>query len=234
MTNSDFESRMIVRDWDKDTFDDRLKRYLYLDDLEDYIKIPALDGLSSHYKNEAGACYVQGNFVASIIMVGATVDAFLRAIIRSKYHHESGYVLNNGKYLDDLNLSQVFDEALAEGYITEDEYKVMHHIIKDIWEPYMHTKTNLIDDPSLPIKAYDPNDKEIKRNRPGLASFDLQKFKITDPWLVGGKGVEEEAREALYLLAKLMPNILLRHTYDPELTEYKKTVSYSKDLDKDR
>jgi hypothetical protein len=129
---------------------------------------------------------VQGNFVASIVMVGLTVNAFLRSIFRSKYH-ESNYELRNKKYLDDLNFSQLFDEALDEGYITADECKALYHIRKDVCEPYMQTKTNLINDPSLPVKAYDPNEKEIKNNTPGIPSFDLQEFKITDPWLVGGR-----------------------------------------------
>lgn len=200
--DSDFELRTMLHDWDEDTFDDRLKRYKYLAAI-DKEEGPALDGLAPIYKFEAGRCYVQGNFVASIAMVGLTVDAFLRSILRSKCH-ESSYILRNGKHLDSLNSFQIFDEALAEGYITADEYKTLYHIRKDICEPYMQTKTNIINDPSIPLK------RMFSENE-GIHSFHLQEFKITDPWLVGGKSAEKEAREVLYLLAKLLPNIL-RHT----------------------
>ena len=134
------------------TFSDPLKRFKYRAAIDkDSIPVPALDGLTPHYKDEAGRCYVQGNFVASIVMVGLTIDAFLRSIFRSKCY-ESAYILRNGKHLDDFNTSQIFDEALAEGYITADECKALYHIRKDICEPYMQTKTNLVNDSSIPLK----------------------------------------------------------------------------------
>ena len=203
--DSDFELRMILHDWDEYTFNERLKRYKFLEAIDkDSKPIPALDGLSPQYKDEAGRCYVQGDFVASIVMVGLTIDAFLRSIFRSKCH-ESSYVLRSGKHLDNLNSFQIFDEALAEGYITADEYNTLYHIRKDICDPYMQTKTNIINDPSIPIKS-------MFSENEGIHSFHLQEFKITDPWLIGGKSVEKEAREALYLLAKLLPDILQRYT----------------------
>ena len=54
------------------------------------------------------------------------------------------------------------------------------------------------------------NAKEIKRDRSGIPSFQIQAFKITDPWFVG-KSVEEEAKEALSILGKLLPHIVRRY-----------------------
>jgi hypothetical protein len=118
---NDFELRTMLNDWDERPFGDRLGRFKYIASIdEDSTPIPALDGLAPHYKQEAGECYVQGDFVASIIMVGLTIDAFLRSIFRSKYH-ANDYVLKSGRHLDGLDCSQIIEEALAESYITIDE-----------------------------------------------------------------------------------------------------------------
>jgi hypothetical protein len=137
-SDSDFELRIMLRNRDENTLNGRLERYKYIVDIDKY-EGPALDGLTPIYKFEACTCYVAGEFIASIAMVGLTVDVFIRSIFRYKCH-ESNYVLRNGKHLDSLNSCQIFGEALAEGYITADEYKTLYHIRKDICEPYMRQR----------------------------------------------------------------------------------------------
>jgi hypothetical protein len=218
--NRDYnELKRILLNSDEYKFEDRLRRLKYLTDMDKDAVIdlmPAPDGLSASYREEAGTCYVEGNFIAAIAMVNLTFDALLRAIFRSTYLDK--------RHLDNMDFSELIDKAVAEGYITADESRALHHIRKDICEPYTHIKTNLIYDPSLLIKRYDPccddliddektkehTNDEIKKDGSGMPSFQIQEFKITDPCVVG-KSVEEEAKESLSILGKLLPHIVRRN-----------------------
>src|SRR5215218_9724468 len=93
-SNEGFELRKILRNRDEYTFEARFRRLKYLADIDSKDSIPALDGLTPHYREEAGRCYEQGNFVAAIVMVNLTFDSLLRSIFRY-LHHTDEYTLKN-------------------------------------------------------------------------------------------------------------------------------------------
>jgi hypothetical protein len=137
--NNYFTLKRTLHDSDEHTLGDRTQRLKYLadaDNLKDICLIPAPDGLTASYREEAAKCYVQGTFIAAIVMVSLTFDVLLRSIFRSKH----GENRCDKRHLDNMDFSELIDNALAEGHITLDESKALYHIRKIFANPIHRQK----------------------------------------------------------------------------------------------
>ena len=185
--------KQMIHEQEERSFSGRLERLRFLLSICKQCPFPS-PCLAYEYYEEARLCWYAGAFVATILMVELSFEE----LIRSHYRLAKGVSgnLNSGKKIDDAGFADLINEARDDFYISDDEANSLHHLRKNLRNPWVHVK-------------------DVKLNRDGKInlekpSFSLQEIKISAPELLGS-GVETEAKEAIRLLITLFPEISVRH-----------------------
>jgi len=143
-----------------------------------------IPSLAVAYFEEARLCWVDGAFVATIVMSQLAFEEALRAHYRM-WHGVRGKI-DSGKEVSDAGFAELVDQSKNDGWILPEEAEALHRLRKDYRNPYVHSK-----------------------DIPGRPDFFTQTLKIFAPEILR-TGVEEEARESITLLVSLLPRICRR------------------------
>jgi hypothetical protein len=209
----------MLENGDKNCFRERLKRTRFLMSLDKLLPprefdepIPIPSHLAVYYKHEIGLRWINGAYIATILLVYSGFDALLRTYYRPREIHK---VIN--KQLDDTDFKGLIDLALADGILLKREADRLRYFIKEIYEPYARLKESYIDDPSVSLIAtLDSSINVIKTQKNsedqkwgGLPSYVAQELKLTAPQIIG-KSITDEARESITTYTELADMIVHR------------------------
>jgi hypothetical protein len=89
-----------------------------------------LTGMSAHYFQEARLCYLNGIFVATLLMVQCALEELLRGFFRLK---------GDDAVAGTAGFKAVIEHSLHEGFISQDEAQEMDDI-RTARNPYVHPK----------------------------------------------------------------------------------------------
>jgi len=188
----DSEIRNLILEGDERPYNGRFERLKFLLSVEDKNPFP-VSALVLEYYEEARLCWYMGAFVAAIVMVQLSFEELLRSHYRVA--KGIGGKLNCGKKVDQANFSDLIDAARNDGWISQEEAKLLHHLRKNIRNPYVHVKDIKLNSGGKP-------------NRKRLDFFTLY-LKIKAPEVIGCD-VKNEAKKAIRLLVTLLPKISRR------------------------
>lgn len=146
--------------------------------------VPA-SSLASHYRWEAETCWEAGAYVATILMSQLAFEELLRAHYRAAIGY--GGQLSDGTRVSASGFSDLIRAAEQRGVVSASEAGELHELRSVLRNPYVHTR----DKPS------NPDD------------WSNQMFKVAAPELLG-IGVDDEARQAIQLLASFWPTLARR------------------------
>jgi len=184
--------KRMIYEGDKRSLKGRSKRLSFLLSLEHQELFPA-PALAYEYYEEARLCWVVGAFVATIVMTQLSFEE----LFRSHYRVAKGVSgkLNCGKKVDDARCYELIEEAKNDEWISRKEAKLLNNLRKNIRNPYVHVKD---------IKVNEDGKQNVKE-----PNFFKNILKIQAPELIGSD-IEEEAKETIYLLITLSPEISRR------------------------
>ncbi|MCD6513196.1 MAG: hypothetical protein J7K61_06315 [Thermoplasmata archaeon] len=185
----DDEIKNLILKGDERSYNGRFERLKSLLSIQDQrpFHVPAL---VDEYYEEARLCWYAGAFVATIVMVQLSFEELLRSHYRVA--KGVGGKLNCGKKIDRASFSDLIDEAYNDGWISEEEAKLLHNLRKNIRNPYVHVKDIKVDSDGKP---------DLKR-----PNFFTQYLKIKGPEAVRSDA-ENEAKKAIQLLVTLLPKM---------------------------
>lgn len=187
------EIQKLIHEGDNQSYNGRFGRLKFLLSVENQSSFPT-PALASEYYEEARLCWYVGAFVASITMVQLAFEELLRSYYR--VIKGVGGRLNCGIKVDKASFSNLIDEATNDEWISEKEAKLLHNLRKNVRNPYVHVKDFKIN-----------NDGKPNYKKP---NFFIQYLKIKAPEVIGSD-VENEAKEAIQLLATLFHEMSRRY-----------------------
>ncbi len=125
-----------LRDEDSKCYEDRLFRLKFLAEPTPTEGYWTFDGLTGKYLfEEARYCFVYGQFLATILLGIAYLETTLAA----------SFCASGRNDLQRAPLGRLFDEALSDGLISEDEYQEMNRI-RNERNAYGHYRSPLHDE----------------------------------------------------------------------------------------
>ncbi|PKB63486.1 MAG: hypothetical protein BZY80_06900 [SAR202 cluster bacterium Io17-Chloro-G2] len=148
------------------------------------------NSLALAYHEEARLCWVNGAYVAAILMS----QLALEEMIRSHYRAFSGNV-SVAQKVDRAGFADLIDQAEKDGWVETEEAKQLHVIRKNYRNPYVHPHDNL-GEANSDAQISNPN------------AF-TQAVKIYAPQL-GHGDVMDEAWQVVKILVVLFPRISYR------------------------
>jgi len=187
------EIKKLILANDEQAYAGKLKRLKFLLTQENYNVFPT-SALAIEYYEEARLCWYVGAYVASICMVQLAFEELLRSYYRSARGIEGKLKFSNNKKVNDAAFYELIKEAREDRLISEQEEQELHHLRKNIRNPYVHVK-----------------DVKIENGRQNLQKPDFftQYLKIKAPEVIG-TDVEDEARLAIKVLVTMFPKISIR------------------------
>lgn len=192
-TLKDNEFKKLIIAKDKHAYAGKLKRLKFLLTQENYNVFPA-PALAIEYYEEARLCWYVGAFVASICMVQLGFEELLRSYYRSARGIEGKLKFGKNKKVENATFYELLEKAREDRLISEHEEQELHHLRKNIRNPYVHVK-----------------DVKIENGKQNLQKPDFftQYLKIKAPEVIG-TDVEDEARFAIKVLVTMFPKISIR------------------------
>ena len=182
----------LMRQATRRSYAGRLARLSFLLPLcvQDGFPVPVL---AYEYYEEARLCWYMGAFVATIIMAQLSFEE----LIRSHYRGSQGVggVLKCGKSVDKAGFYDLVKEAENDKWLEKQDAQLLHNLRKNMRNAFVHAKDIEVGQNGKPVI-----------DRP---NFFTQGLKVHAPTVLG-TSVEDEAREAVRLLAVLFPKISSR------------------------
>ncbi|MDR4492419.1 MAG: hypothetical protein R2685_16240 [Candidatus Nitrosocosmicus sp.] len=139
------------------------------------------------FYEEAIKCYLQGNFIATIILSQNALEERLRTFFRIIQPRKKFSTGNNDP--DSARFYDLINEALHVRLISPNEADSLHHLRKNLRNQYVHTK----DDDSEVLLNVDGSMKEYS-----MSGSDILNMKIKSKLVA--KDTQDEAKEALVIL----------------------------------
>lgn len=192
-TLKDNELKKLIFSNDKQVYVGKLKRLKFLLTEENYNVFPT-SVLAIEYYEEARLCWYDGAYVASICMVQLAFEELLRSYYRSARGIEGRLKFGKNKKVENVAFYELIEEAREDRLISEHEEQELHHLRKNIRNPYVHVK-----------------DVKIENGKQNLQKPDFftQYLKIKVPEVIG-TDVEDEARFTIKVLITIFPKISIR------------------------
>jgi hypothetical protein len=173
-------------------FDDKIQRLKFINDLTLTHEIRGREFFSSPipsywFYEEAIKCYLQGNFIATIILSQNALEERLRTFFRIM--HPRKKFLTGKKDPDSAGFYELINEALHIRLISPNEADSLHHLRKNLRNQYVHIK----DDDSEILLNIDGSMKKYS-----TSGSDILNMKIKSKLVA--KDTQDEAKEALEIL----------------------------------
>jgi hypothetical protein len=152
-----------LKNQDELSINDRAKRLKFLVETFGEPKYLAIPEMTYYYLDEARLCYLNGNYVACVLIVQASIEDILR------YLHLFSYDERIRKSAKKANFNYLIEKSLEYGLIKQKEAECMHKT-RRIRNPYVHTKTH--EHPQSLIKR--KLESDFKKNTEDLMKEDAE------------------------------------------------------------
>ncbi|MDE1764297.1 MAG: hypothetical protein KGH88_08645 [Thaumarchaeota archaeon] len=134
------ETKKLVRKADKLLFEGRVKRHEFLEALGIEFEGLMMNGvISREYHFEATRCWLEGLFVATIVMMQMTFEEGLRHVYRGYYSLRDDH--KGLKEINEMSFYHLIEFAKKKRYITRRESIQLHNLRK-MRNPYVHVARN--------------------------------------------------------------------------------------------
>lgn len=133
------KAEKIILDLDKEMFPERVKRVQFIESLNiNTTGSFSFNFISHHYFLEARRCWLDGSFVATIIMVQLAFEEGLRNVFRQPYLWRDEDYPKLQK-INKKNFGDLIELAKTNKFITVQESKILHKL-RGMRNPFVHVK----------------------------------------------------------------------------------------------